>query len=58
MYTNLTPEMLVKETHNYYGLKADLHHAIEYLSNQVHATPGNFYDWLRHKQHRASQIAD
>lgn len=42
----LTPLMLIEETHNYYGLKADLSAAIDFISRNAPATPGAFYDWV------------
>lgn len=45
----LTAQMLIEQTHNFYGLKAELSKAKEYLANFVGATPGGFYDWV-HQQ--------
>lgn len=42
----LTPLMLIEETYNYYGLKADLSAAIDFVSRNAPATPGAFYDWV------------
>ncbi len=44
-----TPQMLIEQTQNYYGLKADLSAAIEFISQHVPATPGAFYDWITKK---------
>lgn len=48
-YTSITPQILIDETHNYYGLKAELSAAIEFISHNVSATPGSFYEWVMKK---------
>ena len=42
----LTPQMLIEQTQNFYGLKADLATAIEYLDRYAGVTPGSFYEWV------------
>lgn len=42
--------MLIDQTQNFYGLKAALADAEEFLSAVVHATPGSFYDWMTRQQ--------
>ncbi len=44
-----TPQMLIEQTQNYYGLKVDLSLAMEYISQHVHVTPGAFYEWITKK---------
>jgi len=46
---NNNPQMLIEQTQNYYGLKADLTAAMEFISQHVQATPGAFYDWIMKK---------
>lgn len=50
MYIDITPETLIEETYNYYGIKAELEAAIEFLSHQVHATPSSFMEWICRKK--------
>ena len=46
MNYSLNPQLLLDQTQNFYGLKADLSAAIEFIEKQVSATPGAFYDWF------------
>lgn len=46
----LSPQSLIEQTHNFYGLKADLAAAIEFIEKQVVPTPGSFYDWMMTQQ--------
>lgn len=43
---DVTPQALIEQTYNYYGLKADLAAAAEFIKLFVCATPGGFYEWL------------
>ncbi len=43
----LTPSMLIEETYNYYGIKADLSAAIDFVNQHASVTPGAFYDWMK-----------
>lgn len=47
---NLTPQMLIEQTQNFYGLKVDIQVAIEFLNQVVGATPGSFYEWVSKRQ--------
>ncbi len=47
---NLTPQMLIEQTQNFYGLKADIAAAIEFIDHCVSATPGSFYEWVTRQQ--------
>lgn len=38
---------LIEETYNYYGLKASLQLAMDYLEQFGCATPGSFLDWIK-----------
>lgn len=49
IYSSITPQTLIEETHNYYGLKAELAMAIDYISHNVSVTPGSFYEWIMTK---------
>lgn len=46
IYSSITPQILIEETHNYYGLKAELAMATDYISHNVSVTPGSFYEWI------------
>lgn len=39
-------QLLVDDTQNYYGLKADISAAVEFITRNITATPGAFYDWI------------
>lgn len=54
-FMNFTPQLLVEQTHNFYGLKADIAAAAEFLKLFVGATPGSFYEWVTRDQ-RASAL--
>lgn len=47
IYSNITPQLLIEETYNYYGLKAELSVAKEFISRHISATPGIFYEWIK-----------
>lgn len=49
IYSSITPDHLIEETYNYYGLKAELSAAKEFISRNMSATPGSFYDWIMSK---------
>lgn len=42
----ITPQSLIELTYNFYGLKADLSAAAEFLRRNVLGTPGAFVDWM------------
>ena len=42
----ISPQSLIELTYNFYGLKADLSSAVEFLQRNVLGTPGAFYDWM------------
>lgn len=42
----IAPQSLVKLTYNFYGFKADLSAASEFLTRNVSGTPGAFLDWM------------
>lgn len=44
-----TPQMLVEQTYNYYGLKADIAAAAQFIEKYVSATPGAFYEWVNNQ---------
>lgn len=43
---NITPQILIEETYNYYGKKASLPMAVEFIDQFGCATPGRFFDWI------------
>lgn len=45
-------ESLVHDLHNFYGIRADIFQAIEYLEQDSHPTPGGFMHWLEAKNDR------
>lgn len=47
---NITPQLLIEQTYNFYGFKADLSSAVEFINRVVSATPGSFYDWVMKQQ--------
>lgn len=49
---NITPQLLIEQTQNFYGLKAELSAAVEFLNRAVGATPGSFYDWVMDKRNQ------
>lgn len=42
----ITPQILIDMTYNFYGAKADLAAAMEYLRLTECPQPGAFYDWM------------
>ena len=48
-YAIQNAEHLIEETHNYYGLKAEIEAAAEFLTLCGVPTPGAFYDWVTRK---------
>ena len=42
----MTSEDLLHDVLNFYGVKADIFKAEEYLSKAKHPTPGEFIDWM------------
>lgn len=43
---DITPQMLIEQTQNFYGLKAELATAIEFIERGLGSTPGSFYEWM------------
>lgn len=43
---DITAQNLIEETYNYYGLKASLKLAVEFIEQFHCATPGSFYEWV------------
>lgn len=54
-FIKFTPQLLIEQTQNFYGLKADIAAATEFLKLVVGATPGSFYEWVTRDQ-RASAL--
>jgi len=50
--TSVNAESLVHDLHNFYGVRADLLQALEYLQQDSHPTPGGFLQWLNAKSDR------
>lgn len=51
----INPQLLIEETYNFYGLKASLAAATEFIKQFGSATPGSFYDWV-HKAEKSSSL--
>ena len=45
----ITPETLLHDVLNYYGVKADIFQAVDYLESAQHPTPAEFLQWLDKK---------
>ena len=52
IHMNITAEDLIMDLHNFYGERADVFQAVEYMSNTNHPTPGGFHDWLKATRRR------
>lgn len=46
-FMSITPQSLIDLTYNFYGVKADIASAVEYLNHNTSATPGSFCDWFQ-----------
>jgi len=46
MLYSITPQALIEQAENFYGFKAKLNDAIDYLERGNAVSPGNFIDWL------------
>lgn len=47
---NVTTKDLLHDVLNYYGVKADIFQAEEYLLNAEHPSPAGFLEWLDNKK--------
>lgn len=47
---DITAQTLIEQTFNFYGFKAELTKANEYLAHAIGASPGGFIEWLNQKQ--------
>ena len=45
----ITPETLIHDVLNYYGVKANIFKAVEYLEVAEHPTTAEFLQWLEKK---------
>ena len=46
---DIVAKNLIEETYNYYGHKASLSLAMDYLQQFGSATPGSFLDWIQNR---------
>ena len=49
---NITTEDHILDLHNFYGERADVFQAADYMSTTDHPTPGGFHEWLKAKKKR------
>jgi len=55
MFNSITPQSLIEQTHNFYGIKPQLADAILYLEDGNAVSPGAFVEWI-YKQNKSSFI--
>lgn len=55
MYNSITPQNLIDQAQNFYGIKLLLEDAILYLESGNAASPGAFIEWIL-KQNKPSFI--